>query len=1079
MAAKQALAGSSALEPQHSNLSAAPEALGWPPGDPALRQEPPPNWSAVLGDLSPLAIAVSVSSAACAQLHDAPPEALGKLSQLAVAESATSAVQTASNVPHAGARGLHSAALAAANVPVAVAEGLHSAALAEISHAAPVVCAGSKPGTAAGEQLQSPRSSKGSAGNPNPACSNTPDPACLELGIVAGEHLTGPLLPEGATVRVAHVKEEPDVSAIAERRGCTIGGGAEGADSARGSEGCAARAESPTPATLAGAGDLPGVRMGLKVGLGFLHAASRAPVGQSSGWDPQTLGERAGSDAAGLDSGLGSGLSFSGRPAVPGESLGSAAADPDPLAHSGFRGRLETLLADAGGFNRPPPSALKPTPRALAAAPFALRSDVQQSYKPAATHEALQAPGLDSAWRGHGGVSAAQSAATPRLAAWPARAADTPVLGAAGLGGHLPMWADTPAHGAGSGLGSLSGELPVWLATGDGGGGGVMRALPPALSLTPFRSLVAEIEAHLAAARLPPTPALGGSTNACPDPDPDQLWWTNELAAAAAADAEAAAEDVHGQAGARSVSVKSGVPVTADAATSTSPQGLNAPVSVTLGAAVAVGGVPAGDGAVRRLFAAATPAPAATQAAGRVPDPVRSPEQLSAFGPGGHGPSAGFDTGVAAGAADAERSAAPDRAAPELPAAAAGASSPRARAEPSGLPPAVPTRAHEQAHPADGAPCVAERGGGAHQPQQAGISPDPSLGSRTPGQAVTRTLRRKDRPSAAGAASCPVRLRPLVADQGTRSGLWSPARAPLRLPFAQLQLQSSGAAPRAARANPPGKPLLGSPPTGDAREGLGVGKAHAGASRTRAATESSLAAAEVVSPSAGRSLSARLAWLDLAGQGGSQGLGLASGVAGGAERQRRACQAGVSPESSGLGLGLAGNTAGDAESQGRARLATAASVATPTKAAQPEAEADSSPVPDPGPGLGAAPGATPEAARRARRTLPYPARPASAGPWAAREAPRPAEGNNPQPNPTLRPSAGAPRSAGKPKRKRALPGDDAEGPPSRPPPRALQLVKPLLPCYGCYLSGPVCQKERAARCRHPLSTQDTGGRVRS
>ena len=340
-----------------------------------------------------------------------------------------------------------------------------------------------------------------------------------------------------------------------------------------------------------------------------------------------------------------------------GAASGSGAGDSGGQGeHAGFRGRLEVLLRSAGGFNRPPPAAaagaLGPGPD-LDPVGDPVMSQSQHNPlgepPPARQAQAVHEPGVGRRGRAQGfaGPSAQSGGhllrvapglatpAVPGFSAWLAPAADTPLLAAA-TGRQLPEWL-TPAPlggppswlAAGTGTGlragaaavaqppewatpAPSGDPPGWLAGAADRGPGVTRALPPARALTPFRSLVAEIEAHLAAARAPPTPA--------PDPRPGhdagRLWWTNELAAGAAAEP--------GLAGGSPRGGERRAPPTADAATCTSPQGAGltrTPASVSGEdfepshaqppasgeRAVPAHSVPAGDGAARRLFAAATP----------------------------------------------------------------------------------------------------------------------------------------------------------------------------------------------------------------------------------------------------------------------------------------------------------------------------------------------------------------------------------------------------------------------------------------------------------------------------------------
>lgn len=349
-----------------------------------------------------------------------------------------------------------------------------------------------------------------------------------------------------------------------------------------------------------------------------------------------------------------------------------AERDDEEGERAGFRGRLETLLQSAGGFNRPPPAAAataigsSPNPDPDPIARHGLLGEPAVARQAQAEHEAgVARRGRAQANAGPSALSGmyASGLATPAMpaySAWPALAADTPMLAAA-TGRKLPEWL-TPAPlgrppswlatGMATGVRVVAaagpqppewltpappGDPPGWLAGAGDSGPGVTRALPPARALTPFRSLVAEIEAHLAAARSPPTPALDHN----PEPDPGRLWWTNELAAAADAEPEMAGGGPHG--------AKLGAPATADAATCTSPQGMglgHTPASASgehLGASHArapasgeraypAQGITAGEGPARRLFAAPTPG---QQPAGGVwvgselgspgPAPLRSP----------------------------------------------------------------------------------------------------------------------------------------------------------------------------------------------------------------------------------------------------------------------------------------------------------------------------------------------------------------------------------------------------------------------------------------------------------------------
>jgi len=442
-------------------------------------------------------------------------------------------------------------------------------------------------------------------------------------------------------------------------------------------------------------------------------------------------------------------------PGRPGQ--GAPAATP---AH--FRSRLESLLSDAGGFNRPPPR---------------------------------QPPA-------HAGAGAPPSQPEAGPARGPSLAADTPAPAGAG---QLPAWL-TPAPGS-----------PLaWRASGHAGDPGLpparARSLPPARAATPFRSLVKEIEARLAAVRQPPTPAAGRRPDALAAPNPGQLWWTNQLAADDAADDAAAA----GRGPARA-------PATADAATSTSPQGLDwdpqgsAPPSAGGGGAE---GPPLGDrraleGAARRLFTGATPGAAPDHAPGAAPDQVAgaTPEAAAGVQP------------MAAICAGEQASAGPAR----EPAAASGA---------------LPTtgRAWDTRRPAAGS---------------AVCSPEPSSSAK-----AARILHRR-----AGPARPAPRLQ--LAGRGRGPGSRSPARPPARSPLAELQLQAPGAVP------PAGDTRL-SPAKARAAAAEGVGERSAGASPPRSGRPVRGAGGPwaIASPGwAGRDAPARVAYLDLAASGAGGRVG--------------------------------------------------------------------------------------------------------------------------------------------------------------------------------------------------------------
>jgi len=441
-------------------------------------------------------------------------------------------------------------------------------------------------------------------------------------------------------------------------------------------------------------------------------------------------------------------------PGRPGQ--GAPAATP---AH--FRSRLESLLSDAGGFNRPPP---------------------RQPPAPAGA-----------------GAPPSQPEAGP--ARGPSLAADTPAPAGAG---QLPAWL-TPAPGS-----------PLaWRASGHAGDPGLpparARSLPPARAATPFRSLVKEIEAHLAAVRQPPTPAAGRRPDALAVTNPGQLWWTNQLAADDAATDAAAA----GRGSARA-------PATADAATSTSPQGLDwdpqgsAPPSAGGGGveAALLGDRRALEGAARRLFMGATPGAAPDHAPGAAPDQAAgaTPEAAAGAQP------------MAAICAGEQASAGPAR----EPAAASGAL-PRGRA--------VGTR-----RPAPGS---------------AVCSPEPSSSAK-----AARILHRR-----AGPARPVPRLQ--LAGRGRGPGSRSPARPPARSPLAELQLQAPGAVP------PAGDTRL-SPAKARAAAAEGVGERSAGASPPRSGRPVRGAGGPwaIASPGwAGRDAPARVAYLDLAASGAGGRVG--------------------------------------------------------------------------------------------------------------------------------------------------------------------------------------------------------------
>jgi len=432
---------------------------------------------------------------------------------------------------------------------------------------------------------------------------------------------------------------------------------------------------------------------------------------------------------------------------------GEPAATP---AH--FRSRLESLLTDAGGFNRPPP----PRPPALAGA------------------EAP--PSMVEVGSAHGAVLGR----------------DTPALAGAW---QLPAWL-TPAPGS-----------PLaWPASGPAGGPGPppprARSLPPARAATPFRSLVKEIERHLAAVRQPPTPAAGRRPDPLAAPDPGRLWWTNQLAAD-----DAAADRL----------VPARAPATADAATSTSPQGLCldpqglAPPSAGGGGAEGplLGDRRALEGAARRLFTGATPGAAPDQAAGTAPD------QAAGAAPEG---AAGAQP-AAAGRAGERVSSGPAW----EPAAASGASPTRGRG----------------------------RGTRSSATRSAACSPDTSSSAK-----AARILHRR-----AGPARTAPRLQ--LAARGRGPGPGSPARPPARSPLAELQPQAPGAAlprrgirvssdkARAAAAEGGGEPSVGASPPRSNGPLPGAGGPWASASPGRA----------------GRDAPARLAYLDLAASGAGGRVG--------------------------------------------------------------------------------------------------------------------------------------------------------------------------------------------------------------
>lgn len=441
-----------------------------------------------------------------------------------------------------------------------------------------------------------------------------------------------------------------------------------------GAQGSAARRSAGQQHSPAGSHTVQGLltpppaaaRPGAAAGVASAEAASGAPVVPASATDMAADG-RATSTAD-----LHGGVSASEDDHAAAASGSGAERDDEEGERAGFRGRLETLLQSAGGFNRPPPAAPatavgsspEPDPEPVARhgpldEPAAARQ--AQAEQEAGTAQRRQAQGnagrsvLSSTY-----ASVLATPAMPGYSAWPALAADTPLLAEA-TGRKLPEWL-TPAPlgrppgwlatGMATGVRGMAaagpqppewltpappGEPPGWLAGAGDGGPGVTRALPPARALTPFRSLVAEIEAHLAAARAPPTPAPDPN----PEPDPGRLWWTNELAAVAAAEPDLAGGSAHGATPA--------APKTADAATCTSPQGVglgHTPVPASTehpGASHArapasgeranpAQGITAGEGPARRLFAAATPGqqPAGdgrlgSELASPGPAPLRSP----------------------------------------------------------------------------------------------------------------------------------------------------------------------------------------------------------------------------------------------------------------------------------------------------------------------------------------------------------------------------------------------------------------------------------------------------------------------
>ena len=416
-----------------------------------------------------------------------------------------------------------------------------------------------------------------------------------------------------------------------------------------GAQGSAAQRSASQQRSPAGSQAVPGQLTPQPVAAGPGGAAEVANAEAASGAPvvPASAADMAADSGVTCTADLHGGVSGS-EDTDAGTASGSGAEHSDEEGErAGFRGRLETLLQSAGGFNRPPPAAAaaaigsspNPDPDPVA------RHDLLGEPAPARQAQAVQEPGAARRRQaqGYAGppalggmyVSGLTTPAMPSYSAWPALAADTPLLAAA-TGRKLPEWL-TPAPlgrppgwlatGAATGVRGAAaaapqppewltpappGDPPGWLAGAGKSGPGVTRALPPARALTPFRSLVAEIEAHLAATRAPPTPAPGHN----PEPDPGRLWWTNELAAAAAAEPDSAGGGPHG--------AEPGAPATADAATCTSPQGVglgHTSVSaggVHLGASHAQApasgeranpaqGITAGEGPARRLFAASTP----------------------------------------------------------------------------------------------------------------------------------------------------------------------------------------------------------------------------------------------------------------------------------------------------------------------------------------------------------------------------------------------------------------------------------------------------------------------------------------
>ena len=476
--------------------------------------------------------------------------------------------------------------------------------------------------------------------------------------------------PRSADSSAAPARDPAAASTQPEAAQAIPGGLASQAAESSGAQGAAAQRGAGQQRSRAGWHAVPGqltpqpaaAGPGAAAEIASAEAASGAPVVPASAADLAAHGGNL--PAADLHGGV-SGGEGDGAASGPG-----AEREDEEGERAGFRGRLETLLQSAGGFNRPPPAAAataigsSPDPDPIA------RHGLPGEQAPARQAQAEQEPGV--APRGRAQESAGPSAlggvyasglATPAMpahSAWPALAADTPLLAAA-TGRKLPEWL-TPAPlgrppgwlatGVATGLRGVAsagtqppewltpappGDPPGWLAGAGDSEAGVTRALPPARALTPFRSLVAEIEAHLAAARAPPTPAPDHS----PEPDPGRLWWTNELAVAAAAEPNLAAGET--------VGAKPGAPATADAATCTSPQGVGlghtpAPSSGEHpGASRAqepaseereslAQGITAGEGPARRLFAAVTPGqqPAGADQVGSElgspgPAPLRSP----------------------------------------------------------------------------------------------------------------------------------------------------------------------------------------------------------------------------------------------------------------------------------------------------------------------------------------------------------------------------------------------------------------------------------------------------------------------